>query len=103
MNISSERIKMRRKELGLNQDDLAQMIGKTQTQVSRYENGDYAPDGDALIDLSRALGVSTDWLLGLDDREMEVLTGEEREVVTVFRSKEPKRRQAIVEIMRLAQ
>jgi transcriptional regulator with XRE-family HTH domain len=99
-----ERIRERRKALGLSQDDLAEMTGCLQTQISRYENNEALPMSDALEALARALAVSADWLLGITDvqstisRESE-LSSIELSAINALRKCAPKQKQKIVNIL----
>ena len=102
MNKSSQRIKQRREELGISQEELAARIGLTQTQVSRYELGDSDPKASALAAIARALMVTTDWLVGLDDREVDALSPDEKQALEVYRAVPPDRQANVLEIMRLA-
>jgi len=58
-------IRTRREELGLNAQALADRVGTTATQVSRWENGRQEPTASNIIALTRALALSADELLGL--------------------------------------
>lgn len=63
-----ERIKARRKELGLSAEQLAERIGKAPSTVYRYENGDISSvDSSALLPIADALGVSPAYLMGWTD------------------------------------
>ena len=46
----------------LTQKELANMTGLTECTLSRYMSGKYLPKGNALMSISIALEVSTDWL-----------------------------------------
>src|SRR5688500_5732074 len=59
----SDRIHQRRAELGLSQKDLAGQIGVTQGAIAQFESGSRAPSLDLLPAVSKALRVSTDYLL----------------------------------------
>lgn len=58
-------IRARRNALGLEAADLAARIGTTATQISRWENRRQEPAASSIIAIARALGLSTDELLGL--------------------------------------
>lgn len=58
------RIQERRKALSLSQEDLAEVIGTNQKQISKYETGKNDPTGDVLIALADALDTTVDYLLG---------------------------------------
>jgi len=51
---------------GLKQAEFARKVGLAQNSYNRYESGERIPDIDVLTRLAAHLGVSTDWLLGLD-------------------------------------
>lgn len=59
------RIREARKVAGLSQTSLADAVGTTQGMVSSWETGARTPTADGLVRLATALGVSTDWLLGV--------------------------------------
>lgn len=58
-----ERIKARRKEVGLSQEDLAKRIGLTKGSISQWEQGGTQPKGENLYKLASALGVTAEWLI----------------------------------------
>lgn len=58
-------IRDRRTALGLEQLDLADRVGTTATQISRWENGKQEPAATNCRLLARALGLSVDELLGV--------------------------------------
>jgi class 3 adenylate cyclase len=65
------RIRDRRQRLHLSQSSLAGALGVSPQAVSKWERGENGPDLSLLVPLSRALGVSTDWLLGHTSSERE--------------------------------
>jgi transcriptional regulator with XRE-family HTH domain len=65
-----ERVRRRREELRMSQQDLAASTGIQQTLISRIERGvNTNPHKDVLLRLARALRCSIDWLVGLYDEE----------------------------------
>lgn len=58
-----QRVRRTREALGLKQQDLAVEIGVTSQHISRIELDQGAPSVQTLLRLSRALGVTTDYLL----------------------------------------
>ena len=74
-----ERLRALRKQKNLTQKQLAAMIGVKNSIISFYEVGDRFPSPEILIKLSRALGVSTDYLLGLGATETIDVSGLEDE------------------------
>lgn len=62
-----DRLRLLRESRGLTQTELAAMCRTSQYMMSYWETRDYAPAGQLLIDLCKALKVSADYLVGLDD------------------------------------
>lgn len=58
-----KRIAMYRREKGLKQDELAEMLGVSPQAVSKWENDQTCPDISLLPQLSKILGVTVDELL----------------------------------------
>lgn len=59
----SDRIIKKRQELGFSQTDLAKRAGLKPPAISQYESGSRNPSYEALIKLSNAMDVSTDYLI----------------------------------------
>jgi transcriptional regulator with XRE-family HTH domain len=103
MSILAERIKARRRQLKLSQSEVACIAGVSQMAISRYEVGEFEPVASVLAGIAYALQTTPDWLLGFPEAPHETsLTEAEREVLHLFRSKEPHRRSNILEIVRVA-
>lgn len=62
-----DRLARLRKDKGLTQKELAEMVGLNQAQIHRYEKGAAEPSMSALKRLALALGVTTDELVFEDD------------------------------------
>lgn len=58
-----DRIRERRKALGLSQEQFGKRVGRTKGAVSQWESGLVRPDRDSLLALAKALGCSTGWLM----------------------------------------
>ena len=63
----SRRIQELRASLGWSQVELAKRLQISKQTVSNWENDNIQPSVDMLMRLSRLFGVSTDYLLGLED------------------------------------
>lgn len=61
-----ERLSALRKERGLSQRQLAAAIGTSQRTISYYENEAGYPQMPVVAELARALGVTSDELLGIE-------------------------------------
>jgi len=74
----TQRIHLLRKERGLTQQQLADLIGKSKTAISNYESGRIEPSLEELVNLSRVLNCSIDYLLiGTNDSKKELRRFEE--------------------------
>ncbi len=62
-----KKIKELRIEEGWTQDQLAKMINTTQEQISKYEKEALDLNTDMLVRFAKVFGVTTDYLLGLED------------------------------------
>ena len=60
---TSKRIKARRKELKMTQEQLSKKVGVARTTVYSWEKGDFLPEGDNLKNLAKALDTTQAYLL----------------------------------------
>lgn len=85
------RLKEVRLKNRLTQEELAEKLNTDKVQISRWESGRVIPRSEALIDLSKILGVSVDYLLGLSDEptirvHVNNLTLEEMAIIVALRN-----------------
>ena len=66
MIFHKDRLKNKRKELGLTQEQLGNLINVTKASICCYEKGTRTPTLENFIDLNEALSVGPGYLLGLD-------------------------------------
>ena len=59
----------------MSQVELANILGVTKQSVSNWENDNIQPSIEMLIKLSKTLSVSSDYLLGIDERRFLDVTG----------------------------
>ena len=72
-----EKIKAERKRLGLRADDLAEMVGVSRSTMFRIESGEIRKVSiEVVVSLSKALGVSLGYLLGMEERDQTISKGE---------------------------
>jgi Predicted transcriptional regulators len=108
------RIRMRRKELGLSQERLAEMIGLTFQQVQKYERATNRVSASKLWEVARALNAPVSYFYeGLDDEIPEMtdgasaalqaflLSNDGAELARLFpRIRQPKVRRRILDLVR---
>ena len=69
-----DRYRNLRKDRKLTQDDLAQYLGLTRSAINTWEQGLSIPSVNIIISLSQFYGVTTDYLLGLDNADLVDIT-----------------------------
>jgi transcriptional regulator with XRE-family HTH domain len=65
--IRGDRLRFRRLQMRLSQEEIAQRANTDQKRISVYETGKSDATGETVASLARVLEVSADWLLGLTD------------------------------------
>lgn len=81
---TDNRIKKLRVASGLTQTDLAKVMSVTRSSVNAWEMGISAPTAAKLVELSLFFHVSTDYLLGLEQKEvieLDSLTEEQKAIL----------------------
>lgn len=92
----AERVRERRAELGLSQTDVAEALGLSKAGYGHYDRGVQPFTVDQLFSLSRILGRSVAWLIGLDTD----LTEHEDALLTAYRSLPEAERGPLLRIVR---
>lgn len=117
-NMIGNRIKERRKELKITQSQIQQETSISSGNLSCIENGKYLPSALALLELSKILNCSVDWILTgkssisdnsdlLDIREKELLNNfrklseeDKDELIGIIDLKLHKRKRAMEEMLK---
>lgn len=68
-------LKAQRLSKNMTQSQLAQKLGLTKSVISAYETGLRMPSYDILIHIARIFNVSTDFLLGVENKRTIDLSG----------------------------
>ncbi len=79
------------------QQELAEEIGISQQEISRYERGEIKAPVNYIMDVASVCHVSVDYILGLSHENTDILTNEEMELLSVFRTLSVKNRVRIIE------
>jgi transcriptional regulator with XRE-family HTH domain len=91
------RIRQKRLEGGLSQTGLAEKIGVSPPAINRFEKGIKTPSIETLAKLAKALGASTDFLLGAGSENDVFLDEELRNVFRDFKQLSQEKRQYILQ------
>ena len=79
-----KKVKLLRKERGLTQKQLADMVGVAVSAISAYEAGNRYPTYSGLVSLARIFHVSTDYLLGIANTRIVDVSGLEENEIDVI-------------------
>ena len=79
-------LKTLRTQNNYTQVQLAQKLGLTKSVISAYETGLSLPSYDVLINIAKIFKVSTDYLLGMDNRQEIDLSGLTPEEITALKN-----------------
>lgn len=72
------RIRDLREDMDLRQSDVANATGIDRKTISNYETGKTNPDSFAIIKLAEFFGVSTDYLLGVEMANSDLVSDAEK-------------------------
>ena len=72
------RIRDLREDMDLRQSDVANATGIDRKTISNYETGKTNPDSFAVIKLAEFFGVSTDYLLGVEKANSDLVSDAEK-------------------------
>lgn len=82
---TGEKLALLRKERGITQEELSEVLNVSRQSVSRWEVDAAFPETDKLIKLSRLFGCSIDFLLNESIQESKKETGEDMSVEEYYR------------------
>lgn len=87
MNVKvSERIKVLRTSNKMSQTEFANWVNISRATASAYENGSIQPSYDVLIKIAALFNVSTDFLLGIEDKvNVDISKLDENEQALIMR------------------
>ncbi len=101
-NMIGQRIKERRKELKITQTQIQQETSISSGNLSCIENGKYLPSAMALLELSKILNCSIDWMLtgkSLISNNSVILDDEEQKLLNGFRELPGEEREELIGIL----
>jgi transcriptional regulator with XRE-family HTH domain len=96
------RIRVRRRERGLTQDELADLVGVSRSAVAQWETGRTGQITGNLSRIADALEVNVEYLVYGDDKRAaaEVRQGDELALLRLYRECEPEDRQMLLRTAR---
>ena len=102
---TGERMKKRRKELGLSAERVAEKLGVSPATIYRYEKGDIDKvPGDLLEPIAKILCTTPAFLMGWEEKEAADETGslseDELQMLERYRNTSPEKRAAIMALLK---
>ena len=91
-------LKQLRTSKKLLQKDVAALLGIDRTTYAKYESGASEPNYETLLKLAEIFGVSTDYILGRDEKKpaAETDNGREKEFVQLFEKLTPEQQDMVL-------
>lgn len=102
------RLKELRVKRNLYQKDVASMLGIDRTTYAKYETGDSEPNLGTLVKISEIFDVSTDYLLGKEQKERPIrvaagrLSDRHRQLIDLYDEASPDLQSAAVAVLKSA-
>ena len=81
----NQQIRLLRVNRKMSQVELAKCLGVSKQSVSNWENDNIQPSIEMLIKLSKVFSVSTDYLLGLEERDCLDISGLSPDIISHIR------------------
>ncbi|MCY9056037.1 helix-turn-helix domain-containing protein [Bacillus spizizenii] len=98
--MDGKRLRIRRRDKGLTQTQIAEIVGTTKGSISNYETGFSTPSHDILCRLADILDTSTDYLLGRDiDICANTISKEQKYVLSALENMSKEKRDTIIRII----
>ncbi len=99
-----KRIRIKRKELGLSQEELAFRLGlRSKSTICKIEKGEDNLTTDSIMKYAEALGCSVQYLIGRDDVEAEAEhEARAKEFMELFDDADPVLQESVVNILKAA-
>lgn len=94
-----QNIQRLRKEAGISQEKLGELIGKTRSAVSYYEKGTIIPRMGVIEDLAAVFGVSKTEIIETPEytyTKMSIRDAQEQELLDMYRKLPPKAKSALI-------
>lgn len=103
MSVTAERLRLRMDETGVQQDELAEAVGCSQSAISQILIG-ATRNSRFLPRIAEHLGVALPWLLGSSDvkepdKDGIALSPDERELISLFRSMSEHQRRSLLAVL----
>lgn len=97
-----DRIKLRREELGMSQEDLAKLTGYTdRSSIAKIENGVNDITQSKVVTFAKALNTTPAYLMGWDETTAPISESGRSEIQTIFDSLTPDNQAKLLELSRL--
>ena len=93
------RVKALMKEQGITQRELARRSGLTEASVCKYLSGSRTPQAEAVVLLAKALGTTSDYLLGIKRDEGSIYRDLEKQILENKENLSPEERMNLIMLL----
>ena len=93
------RVKTLMKEQGITQRELARRSGLTEASVCKYLSGSRTPQAEAVVLLAKALGTTSDYLLGIKRDEGSIYRDLEKQILENKENLSPEERMSLIMLL----
>ena len=93
------RVKALMKEQGMTQRELARRTGLTEASVCKYLSGARTPQAEAVVLLAKALGTTSDYLLGIKRDEGSIYRDLEKQILENKENLSPEERMSLIMLL----
>ena len=93
------RVKALMKEQRMTQRELARRSGLTEASVCKYLSGSRTPQAEAVVLLAKALGTTSDYLLGIKRDEGSIYRDLEKQILENNENLSPEERMSLIMLL----
>ena len=93
------RVKALMKEQRMTQRELARRSGLTEASVCKYLSGSRTPQAEAVVLLAKALGTTSDYLLGIKRDEGSIYRDLEKQILENKENLSPEERMSLIMLL----
>ena len=93
------RVKALMKEQRITQRELARRSGLTEASVCKYLSGSRTPQAEAVVLLAKALGTTSDYLLGIKRDEGSIYRDLEKQILENKENLSPEERMSLIMLL----
>lgn len=96
-----DRIRLRREELSMSQDELAKRLGyKSRSSINKIEKGQNDIPQSKIVEFAAALNTTTEYLMGFSNNDEEKNDSDFRMIQRTYKKMTPKDKEKMIKILK---